>query len=461
MKYLSRFLLLYTFLLFVSCNQDDESPNGNETEPVGVTEPEGYQQYGVPFNDIPANEDIVMYEVNLRAFSNGGDLQGVINKLDHIESLGVNVIWLMPIYPQGQLRSVGSPYSVRDYKAVSTEYGDLEDLRRLTTLAHQREIAVILDWVANHTSWDNEWIRNNSDWYTKDANGIIIHPAGTNWQDVADLNYENEDMRDAMIDAMKYWIYEANIDGFRCDYADGVPADFWSQAWQEVRSIPNRDLILFAEGDRSDHFDAGFDLSFGWDFYSGLKNVYSGQPASNLIQVATIEYTSVPTGKEVVRFTTNHDESAWDATTVSIFGGIDGALSAQAVTVFMGGVPLIYGSQEVGQLSTVPFFSNSSIDWNQNPTMLESYKKMMTFYSNSPTARKGTNTVYNDIDVIMFKKSLNGDEVILIANTRNSSRTITIPAALDNTTWTDIMTNTSITFNGQLVLRPFEFYILD
>ncbi len=397
-------------MILISCSDDSDTIDAV----ASPTPTSGYAQYGEPVDNVPETEDIVMYEVNLRAFSQGGDLQGVIDRLDHIESLGINTIWLMPIFPQGELRSVGSPYAVRDYKAVSTEYGNLQDLRELTDAAHSRGMTVILDWVANHTAWDNPWIENKS-WYTQNASGSIIHPPGTNWQDVADLNFDNQEMRAAMIDAMRYWVLEANVDGFRCDYADGVPADFWTEAWNEMRSIPNRDLILFAEGNRDDHFDAGFDLSFGWEFYGSVKEVYeNNQPADALYNAAAAEYTGVPDGKHFVRFTTNHDESAWDATPVTVFGGVDGALSASVATIFHDGVPLIYSSQEVGQSANVPFFSNSTINWSQNPDMLQQYQQILQFYSSNQAARTGSIQTYSHPDVIHFTKTLNGDEVMIL-----------------------------------------------
>ncbi|MBK7865827.1 MAG: hypothetical protein IPJ75_01870 [Ignavibacteriales bacterium] len=229
-KRLFFFLLLSTFL-FVSGCKTEENPvipvnNGNE-----VT------QYGVPFADIPETKGIIMYEINLRAFSSQGNFAGIEVRLDSIRALGVNVIWLMPIHPVGKLKSVGqlgSTYSVQDYNAVNSEFGNLEDLRRLVEKAHQKGMAVILDWVANHTAWDNPWIANKS-WFTQDGSGNIIIPAGTNWQDVADLNYSSQEMRATMIKAMKYWVLAANIDGFRCDAADMVPQDFWKQALDSLK----------------------------------------------------------------------------------------------------------------------------------------------------------------------------------------------------------------------------------
>lgn len=452
-------LLIFSWVLMAgltSCQKDDDAtglPSDDDLSPK-------YEQYGTPFDGVPAAEDVVMYEVNLRAFSSTGDLQGVIDGLDHIKELGVNVIWLMPIHPIGSVNSVNSPYSVKDFKAVSSEYGTLQDLRKLTDEAHERGMAVIMDWVANHTAWDNEWI-NNKSWYTQNADGEIVHPPGTNWMDVADLNFDNDLMREAMIDAMKYWLYEANIDGFRCDYADGVPFDFWQAAWQAIDSIPDRRFVRFAEGARKDHFEAGFDLCFGWSFYGAVKAVFDGQGVSRIFNTHNSEYTNVPEGKHWLRFTTNHDESAWDATPISLFNGVKGALAASVVTTFVGGVPLIYGSQEVGTANTIPFFSNSNINWNNNPEMLETYQAMFQFYSNSDAAKKGLMTVYQNSDIACFRKSWDGESILILANMRNADIDFDVPLELDQTSWTDALSGEAVLLSTSQSLQPYQFYILE
>ena len=447
-------LFLAVLLLGFSCNKETTKPIDDPG-----TDPTAYVQYGTPFSEVPANEDIIMYEVNLRAFSAAGNLKGVINRLDEIKALGVNVIWLMPIYPIGTVNSVNSPYSVKDYKAVNTEFGTFEDLRTLTNEAHARGMAVILDWVANHTAWDHAWISNKA-WYTQDASGNIIHPAGTNWQDVADLNFNNGGMRRAMIDAMKYWILEANVDGYRCDYADGVPLTFWKQALDTLAAIPGRDYVLLAEGSRPDHYNAGFDLTYSWDFYGKLKSVFSGATASSLFTTHTAEYAEVPAGKQKLRFTTNHDESAWDKTPMQLFDGKAGALAASTATVFMGGAPMFYTGQEVGRLNTVPFFNNSPINWSENPDMLEAYKKMMAFYRQSAVAKEGTNTDYSKADVVCFKKTLNNEELLVIVNVRKQAVDFALPAALQNSNWTDALTSTTRILGTSVTLGGYEYLIL-
>ena len=176
-----------------------------------------------------------MYEVNMQTYT-PANFQGVMARLDSIKALGVNVIWLMPTYPVGVLKSINSPYCVQNYNAVNPNFGTLTDLRNLVAAAHTLGMAVIMDWVANDTSWDNVWITNKS-WYLQDANGNIISPPNTNYNDVAALNFNSTPMRTAMIRAMKYWIFTANVDGYRCDFADNVPNDFWAQALDTLSTI--------------------------------------------------------------------------------------------------------------------------------------------------------------------------------------------------------------------------------
>ncbi len=433
--------------LLITC----ENPS---TEPV-----EKYAQYSTPMLNAPTIEDIVMYEVNLRAFSQSGDLQGVIKRLPELKSLGVNVIWLMPIHPIGEINSVNSPYSIRDYKAVSDEYGSLEDLRALSDSAHALDMMVIMDWVANHTAWDNPWIENPG-WYTLNNNFEIISPPGTNWLDVADLNYFNESLQNAMIDAMKYWILEANVDGYRCDYADGVPQDFWSMALETLSDIPDRQLLFLAEGSRSDHYLAGFDITYGWAFYGSLKTVFNGNAASSLFTTELSERLNVPDGSDVLRFSTNHDESAWDATPMVLFNGKQGAIAASVATIFMGGIPLIYSGQEVGRQQTLPFFSNSPINWNANPDMLALYKQLLQIYTQSSAAKKGALSSFPDADVLCFTRSTEQEILFVMVNVRNDSIQFGIPESYQTIEWQDQLNLDSISLSTQITLAPYQFYIL-
>jgi len=350
-------------LLFFGCDQESTQPSNDNPQLE-------------PFLEVPAVEDIIMYEVNLRAYGEDSNFQGLINHLDAIKALQVNTLWLMPIHPIGEINSVNSPYSVQDYLDVNPEFGTFSDFSDLIDAAHAREMAVIIDWVANHTAWDNPWIDSTA-WYTQDGNGNIVQPPGTNWQDVADLNYDNQNMRQDMIDAMSYWVTEGAVDGFRCDAVDMVPYDFWAQALDSLSARVDRDLILLAEGGREDHFSAGFQLNYGWDFYNTLKNVFINNGfAGNLFSTHFAEYSGLLPLSHKLRFITNHDESAWDAPPPVLFDGLNGSLASAVVTMYLGGVPLIYSTQEVGVQHTVPFFTVSDTDWDQNPELRRSEKRL-------------------------------------------------------------------------------------
>ena len=414
---------------------------------------------GIPFSNVPSVDDIVMYEVNPLLFGSSNCFQNIITRLDNIRDLGVNVLWLMPIHPIGEVNSVNSPYSVKNFKEVNPAYGNLNDLRQLVNEAHNRGMAVIIDWVANHTSWDNPWIANKS-WYTQDASGNIIIPPGTNWNDVADLNFDNSYMRNAMIDAMKYWILKANIDGFRCDAADMVPFAFWKQAITELKKIPGRDLVLLAEGARKDHFDAGFQLIYGWDFYNALKKVYiNGHSAATLASTQASEYNSVAAGKRILRFTTNHDESAWDGTPVALLGSQQAALSAFAVVVSSGGVPLLYSSQEVGAGGTIPFFYSYLVRWEQNPEVLAMYIKLMDVYSGSTALRKGTFSYSGNANVWLAIREKDQERVAVLVNTRNTISSVVLPALLANRELVDQLTGNSYQLGEMFEMSANQFLI--
>jgi alpha-amylase len=409
---------------------------------------------------IPKTEDIVMYEVNLRALSATSDFAGVTGRLDEIKALGINVIWLMPIYPIGQINSVNSPYCVRNYEEVNPEFGTLSDFKALVDKAHDLEMAVVIDWVANHTSWDNPWIVNK-DWYTQDGNGNIISPPGTNWADVADLDFSNQAMRQNMIDAMQYWVTTTDIDGFRCDAADWIPFDFWQQAITALDSANEKALILLAEGARPDHFTAGFQMNYSWNFYSQIKNVFvQNAGASSLFIIHNTEYSGIPAGKQKLRFTTNHDESAWDATPMVLFNGEQGALAASVITIYLGGIPLIYGSQEVGVEEPIPFFSNSTIDWSQHPEMLQAYKDIIKFHSGSDALKKGELVSYPQTDVLVFKRVFEQKEVLVMVNVRNEAVNFDVPAELLNSSWIDAFNSSNVTLSASVVLGNYEYKVL-
>jgi glycosidase len=449
----SVFSYIIIIAVLLSCSEKDETiklPEPSDSDTL---------QNDEPFSEVPDTPDIIMYEINERAFSISGDFAGITDRLDSISALGVNVIWLMPVHPIGEINSVNSPYCVKDYEDINPEYGDLEDLQYLVREAHNKGMAVILDWVANHTSWDNPWIQNKS-WYTQDAEGNIIHPAGTDWQDVADLNYSNAEMRLEMIETMKYWILNANIDGYRCDAADFVPYSFWSQAIDELQNMPGRDIILLAEGARIDHFNAGFQMNFGWDFYNKNISVFqNGQSATGFYQTHQNEYNNISDGLHRLRFTSNHDKCAWEDTPLVLFGGKEASIAAFVTTAYMGGVPLVYNGQEVGCPIKLPFFSNSEIDWSLNPDIFHEYKRILGIRNSNIALREGALEEFSSDDIVAFVRKSGDNEVLVLVNTRSETKTLELPASIQNTTWQNVINGISTTLSDTINLDAFEYIV--
>lgn len=444
------FVLIFSSVLASCSSSDDEST----LAPL-------YPQYGTPFEKMPSKEDAIIYQVNIRAFSQAGTLKGVQEKLAHIQELGANVIYLMPIYPIGVEKGIGSPYSVKDYKAVNTEFGSLEDLRSLVDEAHKKNMAVILDWVANHTAWDNAWITTHPDWYQKDDKGKIVSPPGYN--DVAQLNFNNTEMKKEMIDAMSYWVYNANIDGFRCDYADFVPQNFWTQATDALRKIKNQNILMLAEGSKVNHFVAGFDFTFGFGYFDALKKVFKeGKSATTIQDANAAEYASnYDNSQRIVRYTSNHDVNWTDGTPLDLFGGKQGSIATFVVAAYMKSVPMIYNAQEIGYAQKIDYFHDVPIDWSTaDANMLTEYKKILAFRNSSNAIKRGTFKGYSNDAVSAFTMETDTEKVFVLSNLTSGTAKYIVPAALSKTAWKNAFGGTAVTITAEITLQPYQYMVL-
>ena len=262
----------------------------------------------------------VIYEVYLRSFSKEGTLKALEGRIPELKQLGVTVLWVMPIHPTGIINrkgSLGSPYSVRDYYAVNPEFGTLDDVKSLVHTVHQQGLKMIIDLVANHTAWDNPMLMKHPEWYTHNASGKII-PPNPDWTDVADLNYDNPELRTYMIAMMKYWVQDIGIDGFRCDVAELVPTDFWETAEKELESI--KPVLMLSEGSLPEHHLKAFDITYSWNVYDVFDKVLGGStPATIFHDLLKTESHQFPKGSLRMRFNTNHDKNAYDGSAVEKF----------------------------------------------------------------------------------------------------------------------------------------------
>jgi len=453
------FLLLLTALLGCATPVRSQTATASKTA-ISSADP---AQYGKPFAGVPESQNATIYQVNMRGFSREGTFRAVLPRLDSIKSLGVNVVYLMPIFPIGKERAVDSPFAVRDYTGVNPEFGTLADLRTLVDAIHARGMAVMLDWVGNHTSWDHAWITEHPDWYVHDASGQIINPIPA-WKDIAQLNFQNPQLRAALIKSMRYWVFAANVDGFRFDYADGPTYEFFTEALGNLKSIRTHKLLLLAEGDKKTHyFRAGFQLNYDFPFINLLKHdiFANGKSAALIDSLTAAEYRDVPPTARMVRYTSNHDVNSSEGTPQDLFGGERGAMAAFVVAAYMKAVPLLYNGQEVGYAQRVPFMGpRKPIDWTPNPALTKEYRQLLRFRNGSNALRNGQLTGYSSHDVCAFTKTLGKEQVLVLVNLRNKPVTYPVPTAVGSTGWRNAFDGKAPSMSGQVSLQPYQYLVL-
>lgn len=330
-------------------------------------------------------KNAVIYEVNIRQYSPEGTFNKVTEDLQRIKDLGIDIIWLMPIHPIGEKNrkgTMGSYYSVKDYKAVNPEFGTLDDFKNLVQKAHAMDMKVIIDWVANHTAWDNVWVKEDITRYTADSLGNRpIVPPGTDWDDTADLDYTNPSTRKAMEDAMVYWVKEADIDGYRCDVAGMVPLDFWvglHAKLDEVKPV----FMLAEDGEAKIH--QAFDMSYAWDFLHVMNDVAKRKEKITVVKDYIAKRDSLYQPHDLLMyFTTNHDENSWNKTVFQRYGENHKNYATLAFT--LDGMPLIYSGQEVGNRKELKFFEKDIIDWKADTDSLQTfYRDLIHVYKKTP-----------------------------------------------------------------------------
>ncbi len=371
----------------------------------------------------PWVRDGVIYELNVRTFSNEGTFNAVTARLPELQRLGVTVIWLMPIHPIGQVKrkgTIGSPYAVRDYMDVNPAFGTKADLKRLVTEAHRVGLKVVIDIVANHTAWDNVLMKTPS-YYERDSRGQIVSPY--DWTDVAALNYDNPALRKYMGEMLQYWLRDFDLDGFRCDVAGEVPTDFWELARKELEKI-KPDIMLLAESHEPELLVNAFDLDYGWPGYHAVKDAILGNRSARAVRDEwEAERGRYPRGALHLRMSDNHDEKRALA-----FFGERAALAASALVFTMDGVPLLYNGMEVGDVteSFAPaLFEKLPVYWgvrDRRPEFPRFYEGIIPLRRAHPALRAGATTWMRNADedrVVTFVRHDAAEEVLVAVNLSN------------------------------------------
>jgi cyclomaltodextrinase len=418
--------------------------------------------------------NLSIYEVNVRQYTHSGTFAGFSTHLDRLKNMGVGILWFMPIHPIGvvnRLGTLGSYYSVKDYYGVNSEFGTLDDFKTLVDSIHAKGMYVIMDWVGNHTSWDNDLTVTHPEWYITDGQGNFVPPPGTNWTDVIQLDYSQQGLRDYMIEAMKFWINEVGVDGFRCDAVSFMPLDFWTEAISELKSL-KPEIFMLAEDDGAEYQSAGFDMTYGWGYHgfgSGiLNNIVAGtNNANNLSGYVNNENTFFSSSHYRMYFTSNHDENSWFGTDFEQFG--DATEEFIVLTSTFRSMPLIYGGEEAGLNHRLQFFEKDEIIWQAHP-FADIYSKLFNLKKVNKALWNGDEggqlqrvTTTNNPSIFAFLREKQDCKVFEIYNLTNQEKTFTLQGNLYTGSYRDAFSNDSVFFseNTDMTLPPWGYRVYE
>ncbi|MEP6928341.1 MAG: alpha-amylase family glycosyl hydrolase [Ginsengibacter sp.] len=411
-------LSFYLSIFFILCNP-------------GISFSQNISKSSVKFSHPSWSGQSNIYEVNLRQFTPSSSIKDFEKSLPRLKKMGVDILWFMPITPIGiegrkmTSNDLGSYYAVSDYKAVNPEFGTMKDWKALVKHAHILGFKIITDWVPNHTSPDNSWIANHPDFYKRDSTGNTVYDA--DYTDTRNLNYDNMELRDSMIEAMKFWIKETGIDGFRCDHVDPIPVDFWKHCINELKKI--KDVFMLAESQNPDFHLAGFDATYAWEVMEGWIHFYAGK--LSLAQEDSIINHNIqvfPKNAYRVFFTTNHDWNSWEGTEFERYGDSYKALAVFTQTMYQS-VPLIYDGQEIPNKKRLKFFVKDPIIWDQYK-MAPFYNTLLHLRKTNPALAADASykklATANDMAIFAYVREKAGHKVAVILNLSKEPQQFTI-----------------------------------
>jgi glycosidase len=413
-------------------------------------------------------KNATIYQINTRQFTPEGTFRAAERHLPRLKELGADILWLMPIHKIGEKNrkgSLGSPYSVKDYYSVNPEFGTLEDLKHFVSAAHAEGMHVILDWVANHTSWDNNLVTEHPEWYARDYKGDFRPTPWWDWSDIIDLDYKNEGLRKYMTDAMKYWVREADVDGYRCDVAGFVPVDFWNNVRRELDAI--KPVFMLAEWESRDLHAEAFDMTYAWSWYDAVRDIMQGKKTdlSGLFVYYSWNESSYPPESIRMTFVSNHDKNAWEGTEFEQFGaGLEPTMVLSAVGE---GMPLVYNGQEAGNTKRLLFFEKDPIVWKEHPNG-ELYRKLFALKKKNTAlwnAQWGARMILvpNSFPtrVFSFVRRNDKDKVFVVLNFSGRPEKVTFRENLYQGKYMDYFSGEAVELDGytQLELKPWGYRI--
>jgi glycosidase len=410
-----------------------------------------------------------IYELNTRHFTAEGTFTAAAKHLPRLKELGVDIIWLMPVQPIGEKNrkgGLGSPYSIRDYQAVNPELGDVQSLKDFVAEAHKLGLYVILDWVANHTSWDNVLVEKHPEWYARNWKGEFHPTPWTDWSDIIELDYSQAGLREYMTGAMKYWVNEVGIDGFRCDMAGYVPLDFWNTVREELDAI--RPVFMLGEWESRDLHARAFDATYAWTWYHTMHDVAQGKAGAGSISGHYASNQKAwPRDSMRLVFVSNHDENAWAGTQFEQFGE---ALESTIVLSVVGeGIPLIYSGQEAGNSRRLAFFEKDEIEWKDHPVgalyqKLLALKKRNSALWNGRWGARMVNVPNNAQNhVFSFIRAQEDDRIFAVFNFSGQTRSVTFDESLFHGNYRDFTSAREVSLDADTVfqMKPWTYRLFE
>lgn len=455
---LAKTSLLVVFVLSVFCCKKQENSISNRYQP---------KEY-VELQHPDWSKNATIYEVNVRQFTKEGTFKAFESHLPRLKAMGIDIIWLMPIHPIGNEKrkgTLGSEYSVKEYYDVNPEYGNKDDFKHLVDKIHSMGMYVILDWVANHSAWDNPLAKEHPDWYSKTPEGNFQPTPWYDWGDIIDFDYNNPELRKYMTDALKYWVKDFNIDGYRCDVAGFIPVDFWDNVRYELDEI--KPVFMLAEWEARDLQKKAFDMTYSWSLWDKMHNAtVGGKGIGGLVEYMAHDESTHPKDAYRMTFTENHDKNSWEGNQFSNFG--DGLESCMVFCTVVNGMPLVYSGQEAGLNRSLKFFDKDEIEWKQHP-FTDLYTQLFALKHKNKALWNGKHggqmiRIFNDKmdQVISFSRTKDNDQVIPIMNFSGKPVIVQLDSKYQKGDYTDYFTNKKIRLKGDDVfeMKPWEYLVL-
>jgi len=414
------------------------------------------------------SKNAVIYEVNIRQYTPEGTFRAFAKHLPRLKDLGVDILWLMPIHPIGKKNrkgSLGSYYAVSDYYGVNPEFGTMDEFTLLVQQIHEMGMYVIMDWVANHSAWDHPLTREYPEWYTKTIDGDFRPTPWYDWDDIIDFDYSQPGLRKYMTEAIKYWVEETDVDGYRCDVAGFVPIDFWEHVRRELETI--KPVFMLAEWESRDVHKNAFDMTYAWSLWFALEDLFQEQKGlHSLLEYLAHDVSTFPENAYRMTFTENHDKNSWEGNQYANYG--EGLHAAMVLCCTINGMPLVYSGQEAGLDRSLKFFEKDEIQWREHENA-EIYKKLFQLKKKNRALWNGKwggemiRIKHDQPDqVLSFYRESEGDKIISVINLSDQDLDVNLDTTAFNGSYREVFSNERLTIHQEIALHldPWGYKVL-